>query len=58
MGAAAPQKTAPRQLGEKSRFVTPKPEGGMRDVLTIECLKLNGEDFKRTGTYTEAMVKI
>ena len=30
----------------------------MQDVLTIECQKMNGEDFKGTITYTEAAIKI
>ena len=30
----------------------------MRDVLTVECSKINGKDFKGTITYTEATVKI
>ena len=49
---------SPRQLGGGSFFFTSRPEGGMRDVLTIECLKLNGKVFKGTITYTEATVKI
>ena len=32
---------APGQTGEKSVFHTFRPEGGLRDVLTIECQKLN-----------------
>ena len=48
----------PNQLGENSIFHTFRSEGGLRDVLTIECQKLNGEDFKGTITYTEATVKI
>ena len=48
----------PEQIGEKSVFHTSRPEGGLRDVLTVECLKLNGDDFKGTITYTEATVKI
>ena len=48
----------PTGLGEKSVFYTTKPEAGLRDVLTIECLKINDEVFKGTITYTEATVKI
>ena len=48
----------PIQLGERSIFHTFRPEGGMRDVLTVECQQINGEDFKGTVTYTEATVKI
>ena len=48
----------PGQIGEKSIFHTSRAEGGLRDVLTIECQKMNGEDFKGTITYTEATVKI
>ena len=47
-----------RQLGEKSIFITQRPEGGLRDVINLECSKLNGELFKGTITYTEATVKI
>ena len=31
----------PDQLGERSIFHTFRPEGGLRDVLTVECLKIN-----------------
>ena len=48
----------PRRLGENSLFITPRPEGGMRDLLIVECSKINGNEFKGTITYTEAMVKI
>ena len=33
----------PCQLGEDSVFYTTKPEAGLRDVLIIECHKINGE---------------
>ena len=49
---------APRQLGSKSLFITPRSEGGLRDVINVECLKINGEDFKGAITYTEANIKI
>ena len=49
---------APRLLGENSIFITQRPEGGMRDVLNVECSKINGEDFKGTITYNEATIKI
>ena len=48
----------PRSLGADSIFVTDKPKGPMRDVLTVECSKLNDEEFKGTVTYTEAKEKI
>ena len=48
----------PELLGSKSIFHSFKPDGGLRDVLTIECQKMNGEDFKGTISYTEATVKI
>ena len=51
-------KANPELLGNRSMFHTFKPEGGLRDVLTIECQKINGEDFKGSITYTEATVKI
>ena len=49
---------SPVQLGNKSMFLSQRPEGGMRDVITVECQKINGEDFKGTITYTEATLKI
>ena len=45
-------------LGSSSVFFTSRPESGLRDVLTVECHKINGQDFKGTITYTEATVKI
>ena len=48
----------PAQLGENSVFWTRKHEGGLRDFITVECLKINGETFNGTITYTEAAVKI
>ena len=30
----------PRQMGSKARFVTTKPDGKMRDVITIECPRI------------------
>ena len=48
----------PGQLGAGSVFYTSRPEAGLRDVLTVECPKINGEDFKGTITYTEATVKM
>ena len=38
--------------------MTAKPEGPMRDVLTVECMKLNDTDFKGTITYSEAKERI
>ena len=49
---------SPIQLGNRSIFLTERPEGGMRDVITVECQKINGEDFRGTITYTEATLKI
>ena len=51
-------KMVPSQLGDGSIFHTFRAPGGLRDVLTVECQKLNGEEFKGTITYTEATVKI
>ena len=48
----------PKQLGENSIFITQRPEGAMRDVINVECSKINGELFKGTITYTEATIKI
>ena len=50
--------TVPSQLGDRSIFHTFRASGGMRDLLTVECQKINGEEFKGTITYTEAAVKI
>ena len=40
------QVVAPEGMGSRSVFYTSRPELGLRDVLTVECLKINGEDFK------------
>ena len=48
--------TIPRQLGDKSLFITPRTEGGMRDVPNVECSKINGDIFKGTINCTEATV--
>ena len=40
-------------LGPKTRFVTPKPVGSMRDVLTVECCK-NKEEFIHRNLQTES----
>ena len=50
----APPAQPPNQMGARSRFVTPKADGNMRDVLTIECPKINGLPFRGSITYTEA----
>ena len=47
-----------RRLGENSLFITPRREGGIRDLLIVECSQINGNEFKGTITYTEAMVKL
>ena len=47
-----------KSLNNTYIFVTPKPDGSMRDVLTVECRKLNKNDFKGTITYSEAREKI
>ena len=48
----------PKQLGENSLFITQRPEGAMRDVINVECSKINGELFKGTITSTKATIKI
>ena len=53
-----PAQGHPRQMGTNSIFITKRPEGAMRDVVNVECTKINGEDFKGTITYTEATVKM
>ena len=45
-------------MGERTIFVTPKPEGGMRDEIVIECQKLNDKPFKGTITFKEAKIAI
>ena len=37
---------------------TQGPEGGMRDMLNIECFKMNQDSFNGNISYTEANVKI
>ena len=49
---------SPMKLVDGSVFYTSKPEGGLRDVLTVECLEMNGDVFRGTITYTEATIKI
>ena len=41
-------------LGEQTRFVTPPPNGQMRDEFTVECQKLNDRPFKGSITFDEA----
>ena len=36
----------PTNMGDRTIFVTPKPQGGMRDDILIECQTLNGRPFK------------
>ena len=45
-------------MDAESIFTTARSEGPMRDVLTVECMKLNENDFKGTVTYSEAQDKI
>ena len=48
----------PNMLGNKTIFVTKKSEGSLKDVLIVECIKINGGQFKGTITLTEAREKI
>ena len=48
----------PFDLGENTRFVTPRSEGALRDEITIECQTLNGRPFKGTLTFNEAVDSI
>ena len=48
----------PKSMDAESIFTTARSEGPMRDVLTVECMKLNENDFKGTVTYSEAQDKI
>ena len=48
----------PTNMGDRTIFVTPKPQGGMRDDILIECQTLNGRPFKGTITYKEAKIAI
>ena len=49
---------APKQLSSKTLLVTLKPDGGLRDVVTVKCSKINEEAFKGSNTYSEARLKI
>ena len=48
----------PEVLTGRTIFVTPKPQGMMKDVIVIECSDINGRPFTGTITYTEAREKI
>ena len=49
---------SPKLMGTDSLFTTSRPNGKMRDVLTVECYKINESDFKGTINYSEAKEKI
>ena len=49
---------SPKLLGSETLFTTSRPEGKMRDVITIDCYKINESDFKGTISYEEANEKI
>ena len=44
----------PTDLGENTRFVTPAPDGAMRDEIVVECKTINGLPFRGTITFKEA----
>ena len=39
----------------ESKFVTPAPEGGMRDEITVEVQTVNEKPFKGSLTFDEAL---
>ena len=45
----------PSDLGENTRFTTPRLEGALRDEIVVECQTLNGRPFKGTITFNEAV---
>ena len=45
----------PSDLGDNTRFATPRAEGALRDEIVIECQTLNGRPFKGTITFNEAV---
>ena len=57
-GAKPTSAAKPTNMGEKTLFKTPKPEGCMRDVIIIEVRFVNGEVFTGTLTKGEACVTI
>ena len=48
------ESTRPSDLGENTRFVTPAPDGALRDEIVIECRTINDRPFKGTITFKEA----
>ena len=48
----------PEVLSGRTIFITPKPDGNLRDVIIVECTEINGRAFSGTITYTEAREKI
>ena len=55
-GGDGPTRAA--NMGEKSFFVTAKPDKGLRDDVIIECQTINGNPFKGTITFKEAKLTI
>ena len=45
-------------LGDETRFITPPPDGQMRDEFVVECQTLNDVPFKGSVTFEEARVTI
>ena len=45
-------------MGERTLFVTPKPDGGMRDDIVVQCQTITGKPFKGTVTFKEAKFDI
>ena len=45
-------------LGNKTIFVTKKSEGSLKGVLIVECIEINGGQFKGKITLSEAREKI
>ena len=45
-------------MGDKSFFVTPRPDGALRDDLIVQCQTINGKPFRGTVTLKEAKLDI
>ena len=48
------QNDRPTDLGDNTRFVTPAPDGAMRDEIVVECRTINDAPFRGTITFKEA----
>ena len=48
----------PNQLENRTKFVKPGANGNLRDVLTVECAKIDVKRFNGSITLTEARTEI